>query len=200
MWVHCSPDPIWFPQSSPPAPSAASSRSCGWCPTRGGLAWAVGAVRRVGAGVEVVAAVPWRSFLIGKFLHCTRTTPHQDSLFFLNSDSLWIISPLCAKTSGDAGHLWVVYILSISCSKQNECPIKLGLKTTNLGGDHTQYDNTDVEADAVVWFGFLSWDVTEAKGGWAARRCSMFCFCSVSLMVFHLCSHILCDAKYSSKA
>lgn len=59
--VHCSPDPIWFPPSSPPAPSAASSRSCGWGPRRGVLTWAAEEAHRAEAGVEVGAAVPWRS-------------------------------------------------------------------------------------------------------------------------------------------
>lgn len=56
-----SPDPIWFPPSSPPAPSVASSRSCGWRLMHGGLSWAAGAGCRAGAGAEVEVVVPWRS-------------------------------------------------------------------------------------------------------------------------------------------
>lgn len=59
--AHHSPGPIWCPQSSPPAPSEASSRSCGWCPKRADQAWAAEAGRRVGAGVEVEVEVPWRT-------------------------------------------------------------------------------------------------------------------------------------------
>lgn len=51
-----SPDPRWFPQSSPPAPSAASSRSCGLKPDR--LIWAEGVDHKAEAGAAAAAAAP----------------------------------------------------------------------------------------------------------------------------------------------
>lgn len=56
--LRISPDPKWFPRSSPPAPSAASSRSCGWPLKPGRLPGAEGAAGRAEAGVVAVAAAP----------------------------------------------------------------------------------------------------------------------------------------------
>lgn len=76
-----SPDPRSFPPSSPPAPSAASSRSCGWRPGRAGPAWAAEVGRRVEAGVEVEVAEPRRARRCKRscffFFNGTQTTVHS---------------------------------------------------------------------------------------------------------------------------
>ena len=141
--AHCSPDPIWFPRSSPPAPSAASSRSCGWRPRRGVLTWAAEEARRAEAGVEVGAAVPWRSrnalfldlkdILIRKFVHSAHTAAHEWS--FQRGSFLFKLRRLLhLKPQGQQGTR-VLLILSISRSRQNERPISLVPQIC----DHTQF-------------------------------------------------------------
>lgn len=53
-----SPDPRLFLQSSPPAPSAASSRSCGWNLKPDRRIWAEGVDHKAEAGVVAAAAAP----------------------------------------------------------------------------------------------------------------------------------------------
>lgn len=138
--VHCSPDPIWFPRSSPPAPSAASSRSCGWGPRRGVLTWAAEEAHRAEAGVEVGAAVPWRS-RNALFRHFNQEVcaqcAHRCSRVKFSDRELFIQTPVfdSSQTSRGIRGTHKLLILSISRSRLNERPIRLGLERC----DHTQF-------------------------------------------------------------
>lgn len=135
--VHCSPDPIWFPRSSPPAPSAASSRSCGWRPRRGVLTWAAEEAHRAEAGVEVGAAVPWRSrnalFRLKRYFNqeVRAQCAHRCSRVKFSERERFIQTPVFDSSQTSRGFR----ALSISRGRLNERPIRLGLERC----DHTQF-------------------------------------------------------------